>query len=455
MTVKLHPFQVEGVKRIHELDLNCLLADQMGLGKTVQALKALADRPDLRPAVIVCPASLKLGWEDQAMQHLGMRIEVLSGRGPRTNQPPWLVRPNVVVVNYDVLRDWMPWLKKIEPKIVVGDEVQYIANPTAQRTRAMRELVDCCDHFIAISATPLTIRPIQLWTVLNMLDPKTWRSRDHYGLRYCGGRRTPWGMDYSRATNTKHLNKILLDSFMIRRLKTDVLKDLPAKTRNVVPFAMNSAERKEYLEAKGNLIAWLAKNYGTGVAKRASKVEAMAEVGHLNRLAARLKMRQAVDWIKDFLDSGEKLIVAAINKSIIKTLCEEFKGRFVKVTGDTPEKERHAAFKRFNKDPKCELFFGNIKAAGVGWSSSACSNVAFLQYPWSSGDLVQMEDRCHGIGRGQQGIPTTSHWLTLKETIEMTMIERLQRSQAVLDAILDGRKVENFDVFDSVVKSIR
>lgn len=449
-----HPFQLEGVKRIHELDLRCLLADSTGLGKTLQSLLAVAERPDLRPAVIVCPASLKLVWEAQAMQHLGMRIDVLSGRGGKDT--PWFVSPNVVVVNYDILHDWLPALEAIKPKIVVADEAQMLANPETKRTRAMKRLVGGVKHFIAISATPCTIRPIQLWPVLNMLDPKRWTSRGAYGLRYCGGRRTPWGMDFSRATNTKELHNVLTKTLMIRRLKQDVLKDLPAKTRSMVPLRLSPSDMRQYKSAEQNLIAWLRLNYGAGVAKRASRVEAMAQVGYLKRLAANLKMAQCVDWIKDFLSTGEKLLVAVIHKTVGAALHEQFKKEAVRVFGETPMDQRQAAFKAFNKpNGRIRLCVGNIQAAGTGWSASDCSNVAVMEYPWAPGEVTQFEDRCYGMYRGKEGVPMTAWWLAAQSTIEPSLVARLIQRQGALDSVLDGKGVENFDAFDAFLSDLK
>jgi len=453
MGIVLYDFQKEDEARMEAMGLRGMLGHEQGLGKTCLALKLLANHPELRPAIIVAPASLKLGWEDMARRLFGMKMDVLSGKGPKGKGTPWFIAPQIVCINYDVLEAWLPWLLDIKAKIVIADEVQAVRNYTSKRAKALKTLVKGVPHLIAASGTPMANRPIEFWSILNMLAPKEFPNYQAFGMRYGRGRRTPWGWNFNGASNLKELHKRTAP-LVIRRLKADVLKDLPPKTRSMVPLEFIGKAKKEYDSAKNDLIAWLKTNYGPGVANKASKVEAIAKVAYLRRLVAELKMPQTIEWINDFLETGEKLIAFTVHKATAATLTAEFKDRCVTVTGATPSKDRFALFKKFNEDPKCELLIGNWQAAGAGWSANACSNVAAVEYPWAPGDILQGEARCHGIGRGQVGLPTNAHWLAAQGTIEIEMCEMLAEKAKNLDAVMDGRTVDRLDVFDDVANSL-
>jgi SWI/SNF-related matrix-associated actin-dependent regulator 1 of chromatin subfamily A len=435
---KLYPFQQEGVAMIEQFmaaENGVLLADSMGLGKTIQALTYLANHPELRPAVIVCPASIKGGWEQQARQHLNMRVAVLEGRNPQKFGISQASR-QIFVINYDILDAWAEWLIKQNPKIVVGDEIHYCGNKTTIRTRAMKKLVASAGKFIAISGTPLTNNPMELWPTLNMNNAERWGTHHGFSLMYTHRRRTPWGWDYRKPKNLSQLHQRLKESCMIRRLKEDVLDDLPAKMSNVVPIVLS--DRKEYNAAERDFRAWVVKNMTRPQAMRTLRAEAMTKMGHLKRLCAKLKMRHMIGWVENFLEaSDQKIILFAVHRAVIEIVQKTFKGCAV-VTGDVTGKDRDKEFNRFNRDKKCRVFVGNIKAAGVGWSASACSDVAFLELPWTPGDIEQASDRIRGIGRGIKGVGATSHFLIAANTVEEKICQMIEAKKETLDRTLNG-----------------
>lgn len=453
MTAKPFPFQSEGVNALDAFltgGEGALLADSMGLGKTLQALLLLKRHPEWRPAVIVCPASVRGGWEAQASEHLNMRVDVLMGQRPPKTR---LLTPQVVVLSYDVLKFWADWLIGIKPMMVIADECQMLTNRGAQRTRAMKRLVEATrangGKFLAVSGTPLTNKPSELWPVLNMIDPKRWRNFMHFTARYTFRKRTPWGWDFSRPRRLPKLHATLKKTCMVRRLKEDVLHDLPEKSHNVVPIKLTA--RKEYDEAERDFRRWLVSNFGPK-ANRSLKAEAVVKVGHLKRLAAKLKLKQMISWVQNFLGgSDEKIILFCVHKKVVAALKESFKGSAV-VTGDVTGSKRDAEFRRFNTDPKCRVFIGNIQAAGVGWSASACSNVAFLELAWTPGAMDQAIDRIHGIGRGQKGKVSTAHYLLAAGTIEERIAKLLDKKRKTLVGVLDGKREDlKFDLIDALV----
>lgn len=224
---------------------------------------------------------------------------------------------------------------------------------------------------------------------------------------------------------------------MIRRLKEDVLKDLPPKTYCVIPVEIK--RRKEYELAEADLVQWLLSQKKVRQANRAMSSERLVRIGYLKRLAAELKMDEVIKWIENFLEeTGRKLIVFGIHKARIKELKERFGSKAVVVDGTVTGERRQQAVDAFNKNKKIRLFLGNVDAAGVGWSCKSASDVMFFEFPWVPGKLSQASDRIHGVGRGIAGRKAFIHFLVAHSTIEEKLVEVLQKKQIVLSKLFDG-----------------
>jgi len=433
MPVKLYPFQKEGVKMIErKFNGRALLADEMGLGKTIQALTYLKQNEELRPAVIVCPASVKWTWEYEA-RSLRMISTILTGRKPplpRAAMPP----APLIIVNYDILAAWKDWIKSFQPKALIIDECQYIQNPRAQRTKAVVQLGRKIDKILALSGTPMTNRPKELFPTLNLLQPKIYSGFVPYAFRYCGRRRTYWGWENNGATNLDELNQGLRQHVMIRRRKKDVLKDLPDKITRVIPMGLR--KQHEYIEARDNFRTWLIKHHGGKKATRALKVEGLTQAGYLLRLTARLKAKSVVEWATRFLqESDEKLILFAIHKKMINVLRRRVPFKNVVVDGSVTGKKRYAAVHQFQHDKPTRLFIGNLWAAGVGITLTAARTVGFSELWWRPGDFAQASDRPHRIGQKQT---VWINYLIAAGTFEEKLCHVLQQKQEHITATLDS-----------------
>ncbi len=173
MPTELYPYQLEGAKTIRKFKGRALLADDMGLGKTIQALFYMFKCPKKRPVIIVCPANLKWVWKAQAIEHMDLRFQILEGRTPPIKRTKQITEPpQVVIINYDILAYWVDYLLSLKAKILVIDEVHYVKNKKASRTKAIRKLAKKIPYLIPISGTPLLSRPSELFVTLNMLWPK-------------------------------------------------------------------------------------------------------------------------------------------------------------------------------------------------------------------------------------------------------------------------------------------
>lgn len=439
MRPALLKFQKAGVRQIEEFDGVVLLADQMGLGKTAQSLYWAANYlPDNAKIVIICPASLKINWQREARKFCGLRAVILSGLTPPNEDV--LNYGRVFIFNYDILvnragqkNSWLTLIRKLKPDLVICDECHMIKSLKAKRTKAVREICKKVKHKIMISGTPLTNRPAELFSALNILHPKEFPSFVSFGWRYCDPKTTPWGVVYTGAKNLSELHARLTDLCMIRRLKKDVLTELPDKIHSTIPLELSN--RKEYDKAENDFIRWLIE-LSPEKARTAEKAEYLVRRGYLRRLAGSLKLKQVTEWITDFMEeTDEKLIFFGIHTKFLEPLYENFKKIAVLVNGSVSAKKRQVAFDSFVSDKKIRLFVGNIQAAGVGWNGQVACHVGFGELPDTPGELSQAADRAHRFGQTRS---VHCHYLVSQNTIEEKMCDMLLEKQKVLTSVLDG-----------------
>lgn len=335
---------------------------------------------------------------------------------------------------------------------VLVSNCHYCKSRDSQRTKNCRKLAEKVPHVIAVSGTPITNRPVELWPVLNILLPKhpMFKSFTRFANRYCKPEWTRWGVKYTGAQRLDELHKILKRSVMIRRLKANVLKQLPAKTRVVVPLDLENAH--EYRKAEADFVSWLRRTH-PNKANKARSAELLVKTGYLRRLVGELKLKAVRQWIADHLEESEnKLIAFGVHKKVVKGIYESFGDRSVVVDGSVTGEKRQEAIDRFNSAPGVRLFVGNIQAAGVGWNGQIADSVAFAELDYVPANMIQAEDRAHRMG---QKNPVTCYYLIGKGTIEEKIAEILQKKQQISDEALDGEAgVQQYGVLDQLEEAL-
>ena len=422
-------FQAEGLQFAEATGGNCLIADSMGLGKTIQALAYLALHPEMRPAVIVCPASLKLNWQREAEAWLETedRIQIINGGKIKP------LSGDIVIINYDILKKWLPALKEYEPQVMIADESHAVKNKKAARSKAAKELAEVVPHKILLTGTPVLNRPAELWHQLQIIDPGQYPDKRFFQWhkRYTDATKNRFGWDFSGASNLDEL-AASLKSIMIRRTKDQVLPELPEKRRQTILIPIDN--RKEYDRADNEFLQWIAEQKGAEAAERVSNVEQLAKVEYLRQIAVRGKMKLASGWIANFLESGEKLVVFATHKETIDLLMREFSECAVKIDGSVSSEKRQAAVDSFQNDPATRLFIGNIQAAGIGITLTAAADVAFIELPWSPALVEQSEDRLHRIS---QKNAVNVYYILGANTIDQSIGAMLIDKKKVINGIMD------------------
>jgi len=446
-STELYQYQKQAVKRIHQLNGRVLLADEMGLGKTLEGLQWLHESKNF-PAIVICPATLKWLWKSEALNHLGIHSSILHGTKPPKSQLTKTRR--LTILNYDILQYWEGYIKSIKPKTLIIDECHFTKTRGALRSRITKRLSRSIPYIIAMSGTPLTNRPSELWNILNIIRPDLYPNFITYAFQYCKPTRRPWGWEYKGANNLKELHRKLSESMMIRRLKKKVLQELPDKIRSVIP--MKTKHLKTYRDAENDFINWLTKQSITK-ANRAKRAERLVQMGYLKRLAARMKMKLVLRWVKDFLDNtNKKLVIFAIHRKIIERIHNQFP-KSVVIDGRTSDRKRQQAIYNFQHNPNIRLFIGNIHAAGHGITLTASHTLAFIELDWVPGNLIQAEDRIHRIGQKESVI---IYYLITKGTIEEKLCKIIQHKQNIVSSTLDGNEnVNQLSVYNELERMLR
>jgi SNF2 family DNA or RNA helicase len=237
---------------------------------------------------------------------------------------------------------------------------------------------------------------------------------------------------------------------MIRRLKKNVLKELPDKIRTVVPLILPNYNEYHHIET--NFADWL-KHKAPDKAEKALKAEALVKLGYLKRTAATFKLNLVINWINDFLEENdEKLVLFCSHTSIIEALLAQYKNISVRVDGSVTGKERHAAVAHFQTNKKIRLFIGNIRAAGEGITLTAASNLAFVELDFTPSKHIQAEDRIHRIGQKET---VNIFYLIAKDTIEEDLCKMIQKKNKIIAAVIDGTdKPKDFNVFNRLTRKI-
>lgn len=442
------PFQIEGVKRIHAFKDRALLADEMGCGKTFSAILAAVESKAF-PLLIICPKSLKLHWKRQCWKHFGLKSKTLSSMSPYGTR--LLRKHKILIINYDILGPWVNFLRSMKFKMIVYDESHMIGSLKTQRTKNCIYLARDVEKIIAISGTPLTNRPFELFPVLHILLPRRFSNPYSFGHRFCDADQVFGVWRFQGAKNLDKLHSILTRRCMIRRTKKEVAKDLPPICWSVVPVEIQN--RKEYIHAEKDLIGWLAKT-DPDKAHRAAQAERFTRFTYLKALAAELKMQAVMECIDAILaESDEKILLGVIHKRTTKLLYERYGQLAEIIDGSKTEKQRERAERRFKKEADVRILIGQIKVCGVGLNLPEAGVVGFVELPFTPGACQQFAARAHRLNSVNP--VQVIYWIS-ENTIEEKLCKIIQKKSRVLDKILEGKvvKAATLSILDELHKQM-
>jgi len=431
----------------------------------VQAVGISNASPEVQRVLIVCPASLKHNWRREWTKWdvKGLAVQIVDGTTPQD------FRGNVIIINYDILTAHRAQLKESGAwDLMILDECHYLKNGRTDRTlevfggikrnpdRSIKERFAAipATKKILLSGTPIVNKPKELWSMLQTLDPDGIGAKSnwyHYATRYCqaislGERTDAYGNTYKLwkwdgADNLEELQELMRERFMVRRLKKDVLTELPAKRRQIILLEPGKALAK--------LVAREAQAYADYEPERllGQPQPSIGEISVTRKKIALQKVKFAVEHIKELLNETEKIVVFGHHHSTLDALYEAFGESAVRIDGRVSLDDRQKAVDRFQTDPTCRVFIGGIQAAGVGLTLTAASTVVFVESSWVPGENSQAEDRCHRIGQRESVL--IQH-LILEGSLDERVVAIVIQKQEVIDAALDKISLTEFRKGESI-----
>ncbi|KAM6466511.1 SWI/SNF-related matrix-associated actin-dependent regulator of chromatin subfamily A-like protein 1 isoform 1-T1 [Liasis olivaceus] len=422
LVASLLPFQREGVNFAVSKGGRLLLADDMGLGKTIQAICIAAYYRREWPLLVVAPSSVRYTWAEAFHRWLPSlcpdTIRVIA-----TGKDCLLARL-ITIVSFDLLSKMEKQLKTAF-QVVIVDESHFLKNGKTARCQAAMPLLKAAKRVILLSGTPAMSRPAELYTQIAVVQPSFFPQFHAFGVRYCDAKQRPWGWDYSGSSNLGELKLLLEESVMIRRLKSDVLSQLPAKQRKmvvVVPEGINTRTKAE--------LAAVAKEVAKGCKTKQEQKEAL--IMFYNR-TAEAKIHCILEYILELLESGrQKFLVFAHHKLILDAISEELERKnigFIRIDGSTPSAERQSLSQKFQFSEKLSVAVLSLTAANMGLTLSSADLVVFTELFWNPGVLIQAEDRAHRIG---QTSSVDIHYLVAKGTADDYLWPMIQEKIRVL-----------------------
>lgn len=456
LKIEPYPYQLKGIARGLELKrfMNC---DEPGLGKTLQSI-ATINLANAFPCLVICPSSLKINWQREWEKFTDKKAMVLTDKVRDT----WTFfyetgMHQVFIVNYESLKKYfvqrikksVGWtLRDVEFrnsiqlfKSVIIDESHRCKSSSTQQAKFCKGLCSGKEWIIELTGTPVVNKPKDLvpqLSILNRIDD--FGGYKNFVNRYCNGQ--------NEASNLKELNYMLWKNCMFRREKSLVLTDLPDKIRQVNTCEITN--RKEYLDAERDLIMYLQKYKDADDEKiqKALRGEVMVKIGILRNISARGKVRDVIEFVKDFRENGKKIILFCSLHEVVDQLKKYFPTA-VSVTGRDSQDEKQRAVDAFQNNPKADIIICSIKAAGVGLTLTASSNVAFVEFPWTYADCCQCEDRAHRIGQKDS---VTCYYFLGRRTIDEKVYKIIQAKKGIANAVTGSTEEIEENIVDMVAR---
>ena len=410
------------------------------------------------PCLVICPSSLKINWMREWEKFTDKKAMILTDKVRDT----WTFffqtgMHQVFIVNYESLKKYfVQRIKKAEGwtlrdvefrnsinlfKSVIIDESHRCKSASTQQAKFCKGICTGKEWVIELTGTPVVNRPKDLIPQLAILN----RMEDFGGYkpfvnRYCSGQR--------EASNLKELNFNLWQYCMFRREKSLVLTDLPDKIRQVNTCEITN--RKEYMDAERDLIMYLQKYKDADDDKieKALRGEVMVRINILRQISARGKVRDVIEFVKDFRENGKKIILFCSLHEVVDQLKRYFPTA-VSVTGRDSQDDKQRAVDAFQNNPKTDIIICSIKAAGVGLTLTASSNVAFVEFPWTYADCCQCEDRAHRIGQKDS---VTCYYFLGRRTIDEKVYRIIQEKKNIANAVTGSTEDIEENIVDMVAR---
>ncbi|MCL5097359.1 MAG: DEAD/DEAH box helicase [Candidatus Omnitrophica bacterium] len=442
---ELRPYQKDGFDflcHLSQMRLGGILADDMGLGKTLQTLAWLAwlkeqetDRPG--PALVICPASVLHNWRREANRFTPfLEVLILESGAARHNLRQKIPQFDLIITNYALLRRDLADLKKFDFRALILDEAQFIKNPAAQVTQSVKELR--AQHRLVLTGTPLENRLLDLWSIMDFVQPGYLGSQSDFTQKYEPRDSDPLALNVARRRLSARLRPLLL-----RRLKHQVARDLPDRIEERLDCELDEGQRRLYLaelrRSREQIFQAVAEK---GLAK--NKIHVLAALTRLRQICChpRLvgndslsgKTETLFELLEPLLAEGQKVLVFSQFVQMLKLLEQECFQRQIPthlLTGAT--KQRHEVVQTFQNDDHAAVFLLSLRAAGTGLNLTRANHVFHFDRWWNPAVENQATDRAFRIGQTKN---VQVHKFLCVGTLEEKIDEMIEHKKEVAENVV-------------------
>lgn len=441
--MNLYPFQAEAVNQaMGQFKCRALVALDMGLGKTPVAIEVMRRR-GAWPVVVVCPASLRLNWAAEISAWIGKQSTVIR-KGTDS------IDGDIIILSYETAAKRALEIAMLKPQLVVLDESHYIKNRDTIRTRQLVPVCRRAPAVLLLTGTPVLNRPVELWTQLEALGV-SFGNFFEYARKYCNAKKTRFGWDFNGASNIPDLNKRLKSTCMIRRLKSEVLTELPEKRRvrlNVDGVGRGAGSGLVALCNKALKISGYSLGGAMAALMEGENKDLMAAVFKAYSELATHKVGPATEIAVDMAGQAP-IVVFGHHRTMIHGLkdgLDKAKIPAVVIDGSTNLDARQEAKEGFQAG-KYQAIICSITAASTGLTLTRASNMLITELPWSPGIALQAEDRIHRITQKESVL---IRYMVATKTLDEAMWKSLSRKAGVSHSVLDGYIKSEFEEADQI-----
>lgn len=446
----LRDYQKVGYEWLNVLDkygFGGILADDMGLGKTIQILSILLiskkEKKENNTSLVVAPSSLTLNWKNEAEKFAKeLNILVINGNAEeRVEKIKSINKYDLVITSYDLLKRDIEEYEKLDYtfRYIIADEAQYIKNNNTQNSKAIKRIKAKTKY--ALTGTPMENSLSELWSIFDYIMPGYLFSYKKFKSNY----EVPITREHDEEVLKKL--KMIIEPFILRRTKKEVLKELPDKTTIVLNNEMLEEQEKVYLSYLAQARDELHEEIEDKGFEQ-SRIKILALLTRLRQICCHPslfisnykegsgKLNQCIELVKDGIQSGHKILLFSGYTSMFEIIEQELKKEginYLKLTGKTNVKDRFDLIEQFNTDDNIKVFLISLKAGGTGINLTSSDMVIHYDPWWNLSVENQATDRTHRIGQTKK---VQVYKLITKNSIEEKIYDLQQRKKELIDNML-------------------
>ena len=457
LNASLRNYQETGFKWLKTLDsynFGGILADDMGLGKTIQLVSVIlsyvensGDMESLKPSLVICPSSLTLNWFNEIKKFAPLlKVLLINGNAQeRKNKIEKINDYNVIIESYDILkRDIEIYKEKnYEFKYAIADEAQYIKNNNTQNFKAIKEIN--AETRFALTGTPIENSLSELWSIFDFVMPGYLFSYRKFKELY----ETPIVKNEDQSAMKKL--KMLIEPFILRRIKEEVLTELPDKTITILNNEMEEEQQKIYMSYMAQVKQEIETEISVNGFEK-SQIKILSLLMRLRQICCHpslfienykgesSKLKQCIQIVKDAIESGHKILLFSGYTTMFEIIEQELKKEnitYYKLTGQTKVGDRIKLVDEFNENPDIKVFLISLKAGGTGLNLIGADMVIHYDPWWNLSAENQATDRTYRIGQKKN---VQVYKLITKNSIEEKIYELQQKKAKLIDNMLSTKE---------------